>query len=412
MLFKKEEKSLKEVKLGLIPSPDLPAELTSKFIDDFPKFLSTDVDDSVTWKPKIVIDPLVGTAEDMKQLMDKATYLKYKNNWDYVICLTDLPQFMEKHVVMADINSHNQVALVSIPSFGAFPMKQRIKRTIAHILGDMHHQKSTMGPQMGLKKRSKKPFFSSIHRIDLQHNDNKPEEAVNKEKREQYTDGYEDEQTQEDTEEQSDIRYIIKSKPLGRLRILIGMTFANRPWTALISFRKILMLAFGTGIYITIFPSSWELSAVYSIERFVVLMFVAIIGMVTWIIFAHKLWEKPSQKGDVRLRKLYNYTTITTLFVIVLINYIVLYCLFLATISIFVPPRLFEVVTDLNETPSIKYYFLFTWLITSLGTLAGSIGTASENEEKIRQITYSYRQINRYYEIDNENDEENKQNKI
>lgn len=57
------------------------------------------------------------------------------------------------------------------------------------------------------------------------------------------------------------------------------------------------------------------------------------------------------------------------------------------------------------DDPSIKYYFRLTWLITSLGTLAGSIGTTSEDEAKVRQVTYSYRQINRYYEIQDENEE-------
>lgn len=184
------------------------------------------------------------------------------------------------------------------------------------------------------------------------------------------------------------------------------MTFANRPWTALISFKKVLMLAFGTGIYITLFPSSWKLSTVYSMPRFILLMFVAIFSMVAWIVFAHKLWEKPTQKGDVQLRKLYNQTTITTLFVIVLIIYIILYCFFIVAIGIFVPPGLFEAGTELKDDPSIKYYFQLTWLITSLGTLAGSIGATSEDESKIRQVTYSYRQINRYYDIQDENEDD------
>lgn len=46
---------------------------------------------------------------------------------------------MEKHVVMADINTTNQVSLVSIPAFGSIPMKNRIKKMISKILNDMHH---------------------------------------------------------------------------------------------------------------------------------------------------------------------------------------------------------------------------------------------------------------------------------
>lgn len=387
---------MKKIKLGLIPSPDLPAKLTNRFVDDLPDLLASHVDDSVTWKPEVIIDPLIGSAEYMNQLMNKAVKLKNKNDWDYVICLTDLPHFMEKHVVMADVNKRNQVALVSIPSFGSFSMKHWTKRIIFKILNDMHHVDEFNTIQISQQEhrtKSKKIWFSLVRRINLHNEYKKLEENQDREKAEQIQD-------------KTDIRYIIKSKLLGQLCVLVGMTIANRPWTALISFKKVIMLAFGTGIYITLFPTPWELSTIYSIPRFILLMIVAIFGMVMWIIFAHKLWEKPTRKGDVRLRKLYNYTTITTLFVIVLINYIVLYCLFLATIGIFVPPGLFEAGTDLKETASIKYYFQLTWLITSLGTLAGSIGTASENEEKIRQITYSYRQISRYYEIQNKDEED------
>src|SRR5699024_12685289 len=91
--------------------------------------LEKKIDTPINWKPEILVDPLVGSAEQMNRLMDKVINIKKKNNWDYVICLTDLPQFMEKHIIMADINRDQKVALVSIPSFGLFPNKTRIKRT-------------------------------------------------------------------------------------------------------------------------------------------------------------------------------------------------------------------------------------------------------------------------------------------
>jgi len=399
---------VQEIKLGLIPSPGLPAELTSNFVNELPGYLSSHVDHSVTWKPEIIIEPLVGSAEYLRLLMDKAINLKHKNNWDYVICITDLPQFMDKHVVVADINTFNRVALISIPAFGAFPMKHRTKRTIRNILKDIHEEvKLPSLSRQQYKTLQKKPWFSFVKRMTL-HNTNKKQsehqqDAEKQDKTEDEDDENKDEETQEDTESQTDTRYIVKSKLIGKCRLLLGMTVANRPWTALLSFKKILMLAFGTGIYITIFPTPWELSTIYSVPRFILLASFAVLGMVTWIIFAHNLWEKPTKKGDVRLRKLYNYTTITTLLVIILINYVVLFCLFLSAIGIFVPPGLFEAGAELQGDPSIKHYFQLTWLVTSLGTLAGSIGTASEDEDKIRQITYSYRQANRYYEIENEN---------
>lgn len=381
---------MNNIKLGLIPSPDLPADITSQFIDELPEFLRRTVNDTIEWKTQIVIDPLVGTAEHIKQVIDKSIQLKEKNDWDYVICLTDLPYFSDKHVVVADLNVEHNVAFVSIPAFGTFPMKRRIKNIIADILNDL--EKSNINNI--IEQDYVNTVSTSIRRkatySELEH--------ANNESNEDDKDNF----TQEDTEDKSHVKYVINSKWLGHMRILAGMTFANRPWSALISFKKIIMLAFGTGVYITLFPTPWELSTIYSLPRFVILMIFAILGMVTWLIFAHQLWEKPTHRGDVRLRKLYNYTTVSTLLTISIFNYIVLYSLFLLAISIFVPAELFEAVTDLEDDASLVYYFQLTWLITSLGTLAGSIGATSEDENKIRQITYSYRQINRSYEIENE----------
>src|SRR5699024_11753476 len=75
----KERMYLATTKLGLIPSPDLPAKLTGAFIDVLPKWLNSQVDDCSTWEPQIVVDPLVGSAEYMNQLMKKAIHLKHKN---------------------------------------------------------------------------------------------------------------------------------------------------------------------------------------------------------------------------------------------------------------------------------------------------------------------------------------------
>src|SRR5699024_9116654 len=134
------ESNVQEIKLGLIPSPGLPAELTSNFVNELPGYLSSHVDHSVTWKPESIIEPVVGSAEYLRLLMDKASILKHKNNWDYVICITDLPQCMDRHVVVADINTSDRVAVSSIPAFGAFPMKHRTKRTSRKIQKDIHEE--------------------------------------------------------------------------------------------------------------------------------------------------------------------------------------------------------------------------------------------------------------------------------
>src|SRR5699024_777629 len=104
------------------------------------------------------------------------------------------------------------------------------------------------------------------------------------------------------------------------------------------------------------FPTPWELSTIYTLSRFITLMIAALIAMVAWMIFAHNLWEKPTRKGDKRLRKLYNITTISTLGIIVFFIYILLFCIFLATLYLFVRPYLFQPATSAGSDRSFNYY--------------------------------------------------------
>src|SRR5699024_12505580 len=147
----------------------------------------------------------------------------------------------------------------------------------------------------------------------------------------------------------------VNFKIVGCLTILSGMVFANRPCRAISSLKKMLTLAFATGIYISIFSTPWQLSVSYTPKRFIALMILSMLGMVVWIIFAHHLWEKPTSKSQSQYRRLYNVTTVITLFVITFINYLVLFILFLLSISLFVRVGIFdeviiEVVDESLET--------------------------------------------------------------
>lgn len=407
---------MEKLKLGLIPSPDLPAELTGKIVDDLPDILNEQVDENVSWEPEIVIDPLVGTAEYMNQLMDKVVHLKDENNWDYVICLIDLPNFMKKHIIMADISRKQNVSLIHIPAFGSFPIKRRIKATISKVMLEMYTEKSK-DASLEIKPKSRQVYrqqkrekdhpFWSVKRIEISEGVQVYNGQDDKDNEDNEV--HRGEETQESTQHRSDVRYVIQSKLLGLFRVLTGMIFANQPWKALSSLKKVLVLAFGTGIYVTLFPTPWKLSTIYSTPRFILLMVVAMVGMVGWMIFAHNMWEKPTKKGDVRLRKLYNVTTVSTFGLVFIVHYIVLFCIFLATLYLFVPADLFEATTDVEGSLSFKHYAQLAWLSTSLGMLAGAIGATGENEDTIRNITYSYRQINRYHKIQDEEDNEENQ---
>lgn len=91
-------------------------------------------------------------------------------------------------------------------------------------------------------------------------------------------------------------------------------------------------------------------------------------------------------------------------------NYVVLYLLLSISISLFVPVSLFNSWTSANPDFTFINYLKLLWFVSSLGLLAGAMGSTVENEEKIRRITYSYRQYHRYKEAQQEEKKRRKNN--
>ncbi|MFC0523210.1 hypothetical protein ACFFGV_06325 [Pontibacillus salicampi] len=361
---------MEKITIGLISAPELPTDVARKLLHELPGELHNNIEKSASFSIELEIDPLVGAAENVDDTIKGALKRKKDQAWDFVICLTDLPIFSGKDVVVADASISDGFAQISVPAFGSLPIRKRVRNGIVQMVKELYEPKAKneITKRKDLFQRQF-PFSTLKRKTPGNHEDN------------------------------VDVRFVISPRYTGKIRLVSGMTLANRPWTALGSFQKVLALAFATGSYISIFKTPWQLSVAYSLERFVMLMVVALLSMIAWVIFAHDLWEKPTTKGDKRLRRLYNRTTFLTLGVTVLMNYFVLAGMFLGAIAIFVSPELFQAFTGLEEQPDIGYYLQLAWLVTSLGTLTGAIGAGLENESVIKDITYGYRQKRRSNEI-------------
>ena len=135
-------------------------------------------------------------------------------------------------------------------------------------------------------------------------------------------------------------------------------------------------------------------------------MLLSVLGMVGWLIYSYKLWERPSANTQKLYRFIYNITTFTTLLTITFLNFIVLYILLSLSTILFVPPELFSNWTSLNSKhPTILNYINLIWFITSLGILAGAMGSTVENAEKIKRVTYSFRQYYRSKSLEQEDED-------
>lgn len=357
--------------LGLVPAPGRPEKLVEKLIEILPEVLSRVVDDRISWEIRCETNPLASSSEYINENINRADDIRQKNNWDMVIAVTDLPSLSERKVVISEFNQEKGISIISLPALGCFKLKQKLQNLI-------------------------------IHHVEILYGSGSSEE--NGEVKSQFIDKITSVTPEEDND--SSKRYIIKSTVTGWSRLVVGMTYINEPWTVLTGFKTIVSLAFATGTYISIFSGAWELSLEYDLWRFLLGMFIAVSGMTGWLIYAHRLWEKKSHNSQTLYRSLYNLTTLLTVTSVTLVNYAIVFVLLTISIFLFVPPNLFGSWTPADPNTSWNDYFNLIWFASSLGILAGALGSTVEDEDKIRNVTYSYRQLYRHEQIEKEDETE------
>ncbi|SHN31843.1 hypothetical protein [Gracilibacillus kekensis] len=354
--------------LGLVTPPWYTEPMEQKLKKTLPNTLNDSIDHNTKWKVEFLADPLTGLTEESKDVIDSLYDKKKEKGWDFAVCLTDLPLFKSKDLVVASANKEKQVSMVSIPGLGAFPLKKRIRESILQLVLEMYGDNQQLTEPSADNKIKRKLQFGRFSPI-LKEITDKDESNIG-------------------------LRFTVKSRIRGSIRMITGMVRANRPWLLFPSFMKILIIAFTTGVYALIFPTLWMLSHSYDISRMIIVSLGAITSLVTWIIVAHKLWEKPNEEFSDYSRRLYNTTTLLTLLTAVILYYLFLFVCFLSAVTLLIPMEMLE--SQIKKPVDISSYFIIAWMATSFSTIIGAVGSSLEKEEVVLSGTYGYRQRQRY----------------
>lgn len=266
---------------------------------------------------------------------------------DIVVYLTDLPRRDDTLPVVADVSADHKFALVSVAGVGGFDIERRVRTVtelaITHILGE---------PE--LTPGTARQFPST-----------------------QIEDG---------------IRYFAPSG-LRRLRLLSGMVRANRPWRLVTGLSKVLVGAFATGAIALATNTIWLFADTMGPWRMSAVTVLSIMAMILWLILDHELWERPKSPEERDRSVLYNTATVVTLTVGVVVLHVALFCLLLATASLTLPPELLSRV--LGHGVSFSDYLTLTWLLTSIATIGGALGSGLEDDAAVREAAYGVRQRQR-----------------
>lgn len=362
-LGKDEHPGSRVVVIGVVTDPDLPVDVGSLIANELTEWLGDRTGED--WQVAVVSDPIAAGAAETSALLETLDEYRQREGWRYAICVTDLPLLLQSRPLLAECSRERGLALVSMPALGfrhTKPLRQISTVLIRELLQESQdtHSATTSSP--------------AVARADVD-------------------------------DAGSEVRY-----PLGRIlgwpRLVWGMVLSNRPWRVIFGLSSALAAALATSAFGLSSTTIWEIGYLLSpISR--VLAGILSVGVLAgWLVLGHGLWERAkSREGGFRkLAPIYNVTTVLTVLTGVLMLYVVLFAVNFGLAEFLVPGEM--LVSTLGTEPDVTVYLTLAWGFTSMGMLAGAVGSGLESDETVRQVAYGYRERQRRRERDEEKERE------
>jgi hypothetical protein len=347
--------STDEVAIGLISAPGTATDIASTLADDLHAELSLHVS-TVRWRVRTVVDALVQPPADDAALVAAARERLLVEDWDLVICLTDLPLKAHRRPVVAHASPLHGVAVVCLPALGAIGLRRRTRDMVVglvrSLLGDTEGH-AFSGPVAGLGGRARELGRS------------------------------------QQSEDDGSVRFTARVLS-GNLRLLIGMIRANQPWRLAIGLSRALTAALATGVFALVTPDIWRLGDALGWVRLSMIGVGSVAAITVALIAGAGLWEHASHPVARKQVTLFNLATTATVVLGVWFLYAALLLLALLTAPVLVPSQLLA--QSIGHAVRAGDYLELVWLASSLATLGGALGAGLESDESVRAAAYTYRQ--------------------
>jgi len=174
----------------------------------------------------------------------------------------------------------------------------------------------------------------------------------------------------------------------GNIWLLLGMLRANRPWRLALRLMRALAAAFAAGVFALVTSDIWRLAYYLGPVRLTVIALGSVAGILVTIMIATGLWERTPHPGAREQVILFNIVTTTTVGIGVVVLYLALFIIMLASALLLVPGDLLG--AQLGHPAGAADQVRLAWLATSIATLGGALGAALESHETVREAAYTY----------------------
>ena len=347
-----------EIVVGLVATPpDYPARVVARLTAELAGRLAERVDADVRWTVRDGWGEVAPRRDGgVEALLDDLARRRTDDRWDVAICLTDLPLHAERVPLVAQTSARRRVAMVSLPALGLRQLRavrSVVPDLVDRVLTDASDQRV---PPAGWAPAELASRVAAIRRV--------------------VGEG-----------DAGELGYVA-SRLTGRVRLLTGMVRANRPGRALLGLSKLLVGAFGTAAFALATDTIWQMGDALGWLRLAVIMLLGLTALVAWLIVAHDLWEKPDRETSAELARMFNLGTILTLTLATAVSYVVLFIGTVLAAALLIDTSVLE--QTLQRQVQFTDYLTLAWIISSLATVGGAIGSGLEDEKTVRAAAYGY----------------------
>ena len=345
--------------IGLLAAHD-DRDLADALAADLPPALREQVGDGTRWATEVrAVDPADATAS-APELVDAVRQQLLDGGWQLAIGLTTLPLRVARRPVAAHVSASHGVGLVSVPALGAVHRRERLRDATAEIVAGLLGESGTdAGGARGREGRRARMAARSAELAD-------PAATA-------------------DAERDGTLRFA-GSVVRGNLRLLFGMIAANRPTRVMSRLSRSATAALGTGAYALSSSNIWTLADESSWPRLLAVALLSVAIILVALVVAHGLWERRRDAAARERVALFNIVTTVTLAIGVASLYLALFVVMTLAASIVIPPAAFD--HEVGHPPNVWDMARLGWLVASLATVGGALGSLLESDSAIRAAIY------------------------
>lgn len=385
--------------LDLVADPGLPTELAHRLVRDLPAALGAHGDSR--WEVRIADEPIVLDERGALPALDIGDRVRERDGADAVVLLTDLPRRSGADPVVADGGTGHRVGLVSLPALGAINQYRRCRDTVVrlvtgHLMPADHTDAGEAGaPDAGHAGPLTRIDPGSGARSDDDHRGRDQDRGRAR------ADGDDSGAGSGGVEDDVDVRLALTGLR-GRVRLLAGLVRANRPWRLVPSLSPAIAAAAAGAAFGIFYSNIWELATALGTARQVTVMLIAPVGMTAWLILDNRLWESRRHRSLREEMLLSNLSTVITVACGVLAMFALLFVLALVAAFLVIPPDYLS--SKLMRESGPDDWIMIACLSTSMGTVAGALGSGFADDGAVRQAAYSRREQERRARLDRADD--------